>query len=159
MKEDTLVLFHVAEYKFAFDVSRISGALAMQSILPAPELPKIAEGKIYIENRAVAVVDLRKRFGQESDAPRLFQRLLLCTVVSREGKEVEIAWRVDRVEQVGLFSRAKKILPARFVREDSAQVAEYAYEWKGHFWTKLRPEALLNDNDFLRLKLEKEVKK
>jgi purine-binding chemotaxis protein CheW len=58
-----LVVFRLGGDEFAFDVRSTREVVRLSEISPVPRAPEFIEGVINLRGHAVAVLDLRKRFG------------------------------------------------------------------------------------------------
>jgi purine-binding chemotaxis protein CheW len=61
-----LVVFRLGDDEFAIDVRSTREVVRVTDISPVPRAPEFIEGVINLRGHAVAVVDLRKRFGVEA---------------------------------------------------------------------------------------------
>ena len=89
------VSFRLDQKHFAVPLVHVERALPMIAVTPAPGAPPWLAGLIDLSGRVIPVVDLRRRFGQESREPALDDRLL---VVEAAGQM--LALMVDEVSEV-----------------------------------------------------------
>jgi purine-binding chemotaxis protein CheW len=89
-----VVTFRVGPQEFAFDILQIERILRYSPPAPLPRAPDFLEGVVPYDDRAVPVVDLRKRF--ELDAPiREETRLMIVDLGDQR-----IGVLVDEVREV-----------------------------------------------------------
>jgi purine-binding chemotaxis protein CheW len=72
-----VVTFRLGDDRFAGDVASVERVLRYAKPTPLPNLPAWIEGVLDYQDRVVAVVDLRARFGLERRAPRPESRIII----------------------------------------------------------------------------------
>lgn len=90
-----VVVFHVGEHEFAFDIFHVQRIIRWERPAAVPKAPPWLEGVLQIERAVVPVIDLRKRF-ELPHAPLGPETRIM--VVEADGGAVGAV--VDRVSEV-----------------------------------------------------------
>src|SRR5258708_109755 len=78
-----LVLFDVADRRFALDLRRVDRIIPMVEITPLPDAPRVAAGIINLHGEILPVLDVRQRLGLAAVAPRVTDLLLIARTSRR----------------------------------------------------------------------------
>ena len=92
---DPLVVFHLADRRYALPLSAVDRILPMVDITPLPRAPAMVLGVIDLAGRVVPVLDLRRRFRLPPKETALTDQLVIARAKSRE-----VALVVDSVAGV-----------------------------------------------------------
>lgn len=115
-----LVVFHLAQQRYALDLAVVERVLPMVAVSPLPDAPEIALGVINVHGAVVPVLDLGRRVGI---APRNYgvdAHLLLARTKRRR-----VAIPVDEVVGVRAIA-ATAVVPASEVLPGTTHVAGIA---------------------------------
>ena len=90
-----LVTFMVGAEEFAIPILSVQEINRMMQITRVPQSPEFIEGVINLRGKIIPVMDLRKRFGDESLEDSSDSRIIVVEVSTRV-----IGFTVDRVNEV-----------------------------------------------------------
>ena len=90
-----LVTFMVGTEEFAIPILSVQEINRMMQITRVPQSPEFIEGVINLRGKIIPVMDLRKRFGDDSLEDSSDSRIIVVEVTSRV-----IGFTVDRVNEV-----------------------------------------------------------
>ncbi len=93
--EHQLVIFELGTESYGVEIAAVEAILKLQDITRLPHAPSFVEGITNLRGSVMPVVDLRKRFGLESQDPTRETRI----VVANMG-ETKVGLIVDAVTQV-----------------------------------------------------------
>lgn len=93
--EKQLVVFDLAEEAYGVDISLVREIIRMQDITQVPRTPEFVEGVINLRGKVIPVVDLRKRFGFDTEDATKDTRIV---VVDIGGQYIGVV--VDAVNEV-----------------------------------------------------------
>lgn len=88
----SLVVFSIADHRYALDLSIVERVLRMVEVSPLPKAPVIVLGVINFHSQIIPVVDIRRRFGHSSS----HYGLTACLLVARTNRR-RLALPVDEV--------------------------------------------------------------
>jgi purine-binding chemotaxis protein CheW len=112
-----LLTFELDEQRFGIPMADVQEVVRVAAFARLPKAPQIVEGVLNFRGSAVAVLDIRARFGLPPRAVRISDHL----VVARAGARVA-AIRVDRVSDL-IAVPAKDIADVATVTPHSGYVA------------------------------------
>ena len=93
------LIFYVGDEEFGMTVSRIREILPVQDVVPLPEAPGYIRGVVNLRGNAVAVMDLRRKFGLARFADTDRTCLIVAEVLGAAGP-VRMGIVVDGVAEV-----------------------------------------------------------
>lgn len=102
-----VVTFELFEEIFALPILDVREIIRMTDITPVPQAPEFVEGVINLRGQIIPIVDLRARFGLESQE----RDDNTCIIVVEVTSTTVVGLIVDRVHQVDQLP-ASTILPA-----------------------------------------------
>lgn len=105
-KEIQLACFRVGDQMYALDILRIKEVIRPHKLTPVPKSPAFIEGVINLRGVVIPVVDLRRRFDQETIESGQKSRIIISVLA---GKVVGL--QVDEVAEVRNYTR-QEIQPA-----------------------------------------------
>ncbi len=82
-KELQVVGFRIGRETFGLPISMVREIVRVPDITSVPNAPDYIEGVINLRGRIIPVVDLRKRFGQQSPEPNKTNRIVVVELNSR----------------------------------------------------------------------------
>lgn len=94
-----LVTFEVGTEEYAIPILSVQEINRMMQITRVPQSPAFVEGVINLRGKIIPVVDLRKRFGIETDEATGDERIVVVEVAGAAGTRV-LGFTVDRVNEV-----------------------------------------------------------
>lgn len=89
------VSFRLDRHRYALPLNHVERALRIVALTPVPEAPPWVAGVINLHGRVISVVDLRRRFGQQTREPHSEDRLLVVQALERKA-----AFMVDAVTEL-----------------------------------------------------------
>ncbi|MFP4213723.1 MAG: chemotaxis protein CheW [Desulfohalobiaceae bacterium] len=90
-----LVSFKLKDEEFGVDILQVQEIIRMQEITHVPNAPDFVEGVINLRGRVIPIVDLRKRFGLESQEHGSATRIIVVMI-----GQVTVGLIVDEVSEV-----------------------------------------------------------
>lgn len=93
--EQQLVVFELAKEHYGVDISMVESIIKMQEITRIPQSPSYVEGITNLRGIVLPVIDLRKRFGLESQAVSRDSRIMVVALGS-----MKVGMIVDSVSEV-----------------------------------------------------------
>ena len=93
--QNQLVVFRIGNEFYGVDISAVEGIIKMQDITKLPHAPEFIEGVTNLRGAVVPILDLRKRFGLESESHTRETRIV---TVNMNG--IHVGLIVDAVTQV-----------------------------------------------------------
>lgn len=93
--EQQLVVFELAKEHYGVDISMVESIIKMQEITRIPQSPSFVEGITNLRGIVLPVIDLRKRFGLESQAVSRDSRIMVVALGS-----MKVGMIVDAVSEV-----------------------------------------------------------
>jgi purine-binding chemotaxis protein CheW len=93
--EQQIVVFELANEHYGLDISAVEGIIKMQNITKMPQAPNYVEGITNLRGVVVPVMDLRRRFGLESQERTRDTRIVVVYMNS-----IKVGMIVDGVSQV-----------------------------------------------------------
>lgn len=97
-----MLLFKLAGQRFALPLDRVERVILATAVTPLPEAPEIVAGLINLAGRFVALIDLRRRFGQPSKALELEDYFIVARLRDRE-----VALWVDRIGEIAPLAESQ----------------------------------------------------
>ncbi len=94
-KDVHLVGFRIGTETFGVPIALVHEIVRVPEITAVPDSPECVEGVINLRGKIIPVIDLRKRFGEETVAPHKRNRILVAEV---DGKMVGLM--VDAASEV-----------------------------------------------------------
>ncbi len=117
-----LVIFELANEHYGVDIAAVESIIKMQPITSVPHAPAFVEGVTNLRGKVLPVIDLRKRFGLQSEEITKDSRIV---VVSLGGVEVGIT--VDGVSEVlSISDESVEPPPAMVTTVDAAFITGIA---------------------------------
>ncbi|MEA2781505.1 MAG: purine-binding chemotaxis protein CheW [Rhodospirillaceae bacterium] len=111
-----LVLFDVADRRFALDLRRVDRIIPMVEITPLPDAPRVAAGIINLHGEILPVLDVRQRLGLAAVAPRVTDLLLIARTSRRT-----VAISIDSVSGTEEFNE-RLVTPVDSILPESGYV-------------------------------------
>jgi purine-binding chemotaxis protein CheW len=111
-----LVLFDVADRRFALDLRRVDRIIPMVEITPLPDAPRVAAGIINLHGEILPVLDVRQRLGLAAVAPRPTDLLLIARTSRRT-----VAISIDSVSGTEEFDE-RLVTPVDSILPESGYV-------------------------------------
>jgi len=88
--EQQLVVFELSRESYGVDIGAVNTIIRMQPITHVPRAPEFVEGVINLRGSIVPVIDLRKRFGLDSQEETKASRIVVVeTAVGLVGMVVD----------------------------------------------------------------------
>ncbi len=75
-----LVTFSIGEEEFGVDILRVQEIIRTMEITKVPRAPEFVEGVINLRGKVIPIVDLRRRFGQESKEHDKYTRIIVMEI-------------------------------------------------------------------------------
>lgn len=97
---EQFVSFRLGQEEYGVEIRKVREIILLGDITRVPQAPPYVKGLINLRNTVIPIVDLRRRFGMESQAPTHDTRII---VVNIRGKTVGLI--VDGVSEVFRFPR------------------------------------------------------
>ncbi|MEI8131539.1 MAG: chemotaxis protein CheW [Leptolinea sp.] len=113
--DQQLVVFELANEHYGVEISTVESIIKMQEITRIPRSPVFVEGIINLRNMVLPVIDLRKRFGQDSREITRDSRIMVVALGS-----MKVGMIVDAVSEV-LQVSAESIDPPPLVTASSRE--------------------------------------
>jgi purine-binding chemotaxis protein CheW len=111
-----LVLFDVADRRFALDLRRVDRIIPMVEITPLPDAPRVAAGIINLHGEILPVLDVRQRLGLPAVPPRVTDLLLIARTSRRT-----VAISIDSVSGTEEFNE-RLVTPVDSILPESGYV-------------------------------------
>lgn len=89
------VIFRLGDEEFGLPVDAVSGIIRYEPATPVPRAPEVVLGVINLRGRVVPIVDLRRRFRDESFVPQPSSRIIVA-----EGEAGPVGIAVDAANEV-----------------------------------------------------------
>lgn len=89
------VIFRLGDEEFGLPVDVVSGIIRYEPATPVPRAPEVVLGVINLRGRVVPIVDLRRRFRNESFVPQPSSRIIVA-----EGEAGPVGIAVDAANEV-----------------------------------------------------------
>ena len=144
--EVQFVVFRVGPQAFALNIFQVERILRYQEPTPVPGAPPFLEGVFSLGDRAVPLVDLRKRFG-EPHRVRDDTRV----IVAQLGDE-PVGIVVDAVQAVRKVPATQITPPSTLLRGLAAECVQATVVVDGHTIVVLAPARLLSSTEQISLK-------
>jgi purine-binding chemotaxis protein CheW len=93
--EQQLVVFELANEHYGVEISSVESIIKMQEITRIPHSPAFVEGITNLRGLVLPVIDLRKRFGLESQVTSRDSRIMVVALGT-----VKVGMIVDAVSEV-----------------------------------------------------------
>jgi purine-binding chemotaxis protein CheW len=109
--QDFLVVFTLAQQRYALPLSAVDRVVRMVAITPLPHAPDIVLGVVNFQGKIIPVINVRRRFGLPEQEIALSDQLVMAHTARRA-----VALLVDAVQDVCACAaqnqiEAKHILP------------------------------------------------
>jgi purine-binding chemotaxis protein CheW len=120
--EQQLVIFELGEENFGVDIAVVESIIKMQALTKVPHAPGFVEGVTNLRGTVLPVIDLRKRFGMETQAASKETRIV---VINMDG--IKVGMVVDSVSEVlTIEEKAVEPTPPMVSTVDSAFIVGIA---------------------------------
>lgn len=93
--QNQLVVFNIGNESYGVEIDSVESIIKMQDITKLPHAPEFVEGVTNLRGSVVPIVDLRKRFGLECEAPTRDTRIMIINL-----NDTLVGMVVDSVTQV-----------------------------------------------------------
>jgi len=90
-----LVVFELADEFYALDIHRVESIIKMQEITSVPHAPAFVDGVINLRGEVLPVVDLRSRFGLDTQEETKETRIVVVAI-----DQMKVGMIVDGVSEV-----------------------------------------------------------
>jgi len=94
---EKFAVFKVGKEDFGVNINRVVEILKSQKIYFLPELPDFISGVINVRGEVIPLLDLRKRFGAETETGR-------CRIIVVRFDEEKIGLLVDEIDKIIPFN-------------------------------------------------------
>jgi purine-binding chemotaxis protein CheW len=93
--QNQLVVFNIGNESYGVEIDTVESIIKMQEITKLPHAPEFVEGVTNLRGTVVPIIDLRKRFGLESEEPTRETRIMIANM-----NDTHVGMVVDSVTQV-----------------------------------------------------------
>jgi len=115
-----IVGFMLKDEFFAFDIMKVIEIIKLKEITEVPTAPPFIEGVINLRGKIIPIIDLRKRFGLESDERDKKYRIIIVDL----GKKQLVGVVVDEVMKVINVSEENILPPPPTVADTGGKYIE-----------------------------------
>jgi purine-binding chemotaxis protein CheW len=155
-----LIGFRVGDQLYAMDILSVVQIIPLRKPVRVARAPEFVEGVIHLRGMVVPVVDLRRRFGVESESPApaakagegaeeaLPGRVLIVRAGTAGGTEQHIGLVADAATQVIRTEREKFLrAPDVLLKDDSAYTGDVYQDAEERMYMVLDPAKILTPRE------------
>jgi len=98
-KAGKYLTFRVAQEEYGLEILKVREIIGMMPITRVPKTPEFVRGVINLRGGVIPVVELRKKFGMESEADT-GETCVIVVEILKKGEPIQVGILVDSVSEV-----------------------------------------------------------